>query len=133
MGFMDDLDIIDISLNIDSIEFNIFQITYKVGRNRVLTNVYYDILNKLVLNNTLMLDYYYKLDRFTSQIRDDYNKNVLFHNDLHAIHFCQTLFSWVTRSGVDTVLRHTKLDLLSLYTYALFHDIKHPGYTMLSK
>jgi calcium/calmodulin-dependent 3',5'-cyclic nucleotide phosphodiesterase len=127
-GVFEEVESCDVVLNIESIEFNIFHVTEKIGRAKLLPCVYKEILNKLDLKKDYVIDFH-KLDRFTSQIRDGYKREVLYHNDLHAIDLCQTLFSWICRSSIDSHLHLTKLDLLSLYTSALVHDFKHPGYT----
>jgi hypothetical protein len=53
----------------------------------------------------------------------------LYHNELHATDLCQTLFSWINKANIRKHMELNILDLFSLYTAAIVHDFKHPGYT----
>ena len=103
---------VDIEVKVDSTDLNIFDITEKVGRKRVLHSVYLEVLNRLDVKDLVVIDYK-KLNCFTSEIRDGYNVNVLYHNDLHATDLCQTLYSWINKAGIAEVFLLSKLDLLS--------------------
>lgn len=124
----EEIEIIETNLNLESIDFNIFQVTEKIGRAKVLPSIYHEIINKLDLKDNYTLDYH-KMDKFSVSIRDGYKKEVLYHNELHAVDLCQTLYSWVLHAGIDSPLRLMKLELFSLYTAAIIHDFKHPGFT----
>jgi calcium/calmodulin-dependent 3',5'-cyclic nucleotide phosphodiesterase len=122
-GFEEEIDI-----NIETKDFNIFHFTEKVDRNRVLPIIYNEVLNGLKIKETHSINIE-KLEKFSYMIQDGYNQNVLYHNDLHAIDLCQTLFCWVNKANMKQQLDLSPLDLFALYTSAIVHDFKHPGYT----
>ena len=126
--FEHDVDDIDLDILIDTTDFNIFKTSEKLGRKRVLPFLYCEIIKRMDIIDSYSIDIL-KINNFTQQIRDGYKISVLYHNDLHAIDLCQTLYTWSIKSGLSEILKLKKLDLLSLYTGAIVHDYKHPGFT----
>jgi calcium/calmodulin-dependent 3',5'-cyclic nucleotide phosphodiesterase len=118
----------EIEINIESKDFNIFNFTEKLDRKRVLPTIYNEVLTALKMQDTHKLNLE-KLDKFSHEIQHGYNKNVLYHNDLHASDLCQTLFCWINRASIKKHLNLSTLDLFALYTSAILHDFKHPGLT----
>jgi calcium/calmodulin-dependent 3',5'-cyclic nucleotide phosphodiesterase len=123
LGFEEDFEI-----NIESKEFNIFNFKERVDRQRVLPIIYNEVLNSLKLKELHNINNE-KLDKFSHLIQDGYIKSVLYHNDLHSTDLCQTLFCWVNNANIKIHLDLSVLDLFALFTAAIIHDFKHPGYT----
>jgi hypothetical protein len=123
LGFEEEIDV-----NIESQNFNIFTFCEKVDRRRVLPIVYNEVLNTLNIKDTHDINIE-KLEKFSHLIQEGYIKTVLYHNDLHATDLCQTLYCWITKAEVKAHLDLSVLDLFGLYTSAIIHDFKHPGYT----
>jgi calcium/calmodulin-dependent 3',5'-cyclic nucleotide phosphodiesterase len=115
-----------LEFDIASNKFNIFELAKKIERRNMLPRIYYEAINNVGFADSLNME---KLHNFSARIQAGYNQNVLYHNDLHAADLCQILFSWVSIAGVQKTLGLSNLDVFSLYTSAIVHDFKHPGYT----
>jgi hypothetical protein len=118
----------EFELHIDATNFNIFNFIKRVDRSNVMPIIYNEILNRLEIRDTYVINNS-KVEKFIVEIRDGYKANVLYHNELHASDLCQTLFAWINKAAINTVFHFTKLDLISIYTAAIVHDYKHPGFT----
>lgn len=70
-----------------------------------------------------------KLNNFLNAIRKGYNEAPHYHNEMHSIDVCHTIFSYITHAyNFEDLLKFTKLEVLALITAAICHDIGHPGF-----
>jgi hypothetical protein len=118
----------NIDINLGDEDFNIFDFAEKADRRKILPTIYHEVITQLKMKDTHNINTD-KLLNFTAYIQAGYNKKILYHNDLHASDLCQTLYCWLLNANIKKRLKLNKLDLLSLYTAAIVHDFKHPGYT----
>jgi hypothetical protein len=68
-----------------------------------------------------------KLKNFIIATQGGYDTSLPYHNDLHGIDVCQTLFSWFSFTGIAKAFELGFFDILSIYTAGLVHDFRHPG------
>ena len=104
-------------------DFNIFKLESQVMRENV-----FPIIAKSSYTNTNTTDYLNtaNLDCFLELARDGY-KNVPYHNSMHAADVCQTILIMLTHSNIVEILHLTPIDVISLITASLIHDIGHPA------
>jgi len=116
--------------NFNSIDFNIFAFTKEVGRENVAFLIFNNIVENLELNNFKELPIIdpETLRNFVSEIVKGYDKNLSYHNEIHAADVCETLYSWFNSVDLQKDFGISFLDLLAIYTSALVHDFKHPGF-----
>lgn len=111
---------------IQSFDFDVFRFIGTVGRDRAFHLIFKYVLASSAAEQYKFLDEA-KLSHFLEDIYIGYYKHVHYHNDIHAIDLCQTLFSWLINSKFPSSIKLNSLDLMSFYTAALVHDYKHPG------
>ena len=64
---------------------------------------------------------------FINALVEGYDRNVSYHNDLHALDVFQTSYAIVKQGKIQEKLRLEDYDQLALYLSCLCHDFKHPG------
>ena len=111
-------------LNIETQEFNIFNLEKKIGRENILPLIGYYIFN--TFNFGLFINYN-KFENWCKKISDGYIRNNYYHNDLHAADITQTCMLYFKLGEVDRVHNFIKPDLISLFLSCICHDFKHPG------
>ena len=107
--------------------FDIFDLKKIIGYDNVLPFMGKQILENFFLFNDkiIPLD---KLENLLYNISKSYNKNVLYHNAIHASDITQTLSLFFLNSNLEEKLETNILDLLSIFIAALGHDSGHPGF-----
>ena len=107
-------------------EFNIFHLKSIIGYENTLPIMGKTILEAfgLINKNILQLN---KLDSFLYTISRQYNKNVLYHNALHASDVTQSICLYFLNSNAEEICDTNVLDILSIFIAALGHDLGHPG------
>ena len=116
----------NIKFDYDSIDFNIFDFCKEVGREKMGQLVFTHIIETINIENVLKIDTGI-LSSFISEILKGYDISLPYHNDIHAVDVCQTLFSWFSGFQLIRNFDLSTYDLLALYTASLVHDYKHPG------
>lgn len=120
-----DFPILDLQ-DIDSVEFNLFDFVENNERQ-----VGFIIISKYIFNYGTNSIYFHsdkdKVNSLLNDIYNGYNRNVQYHNDLHAVDLCQTLYAWFLCSNFPSAIGLSDLDLCGFYLGALIHDFKHPG------
>ena len=114
----------DINLKVISeLDFDIMKFESEIHRENVLP-----VIGKYSYTSTNLLDYLNtsKLDCFLELARDGY-KNVPYHSSLHASDLCQTILIILLHSNIIDVLHLSPIDVISIITASLLHDIGHPG------
>lgn len=66
-------------------------------------------------------------ENFIHEMVEGYNRNVMYHNDLHASDVFQTAYVIYNEGKIQNKLNLEDIDIFSLFFSALCHDYKHPG------
>lgn len=69
-----------------------------------------------------------KFKGFISSIRCEY-KQVPYHNEKHGIDVCHSVYSFLDNHYIRNIYNISKLEVLSIITAALCHDIGHQGFS----
>jgi len=129
----ENIDIDNYDFDFSSTDFNIFKFADKVGRENVFGVIFENIIQK-VEERYIEKDSLFskinsnKLKNFIAITKNGYQSNLPYHNELHGVDVCQTLFSWFNFSGIAKAFDLGYLDIISTYTAGLVHDFKHPGF-----
>jgi len=127
--------------NYTDINFNIFEFSSEVGRDNVAPYIFNYIIENLEgcrCNYNQLREIFHidkeVLNNLISEIVKGYDNSLAYHNDLHALDVCQTLFAWLNPNNtLDSYnynsVEFSSIDFLAIYTSALIHDFKHPGFT----
>lgn len=115
-------------MKIESTSFDILKFSKAVGRDRTLSIIYKSILTKMNIMDGFVIDPA-KLHVFLYKITKGYNKEILYHNDLHACDVAQTVYSWFSKVNILQKLHLNDLDMFAFLTACIIHDFKHPGLT----
>lgn len=131
---MSDLSITIMSLikenldNINSFEYNIFQLDSIIER-KTLQFMAYEIFNNNNYFDELIDEIKFK--NFLKEITHGYDRNVKYHNDLHAGDVMQTVNVMLERGELIQNLNLTDVDVSAVLLAAICHDFKHNGYNNL--
>lgn len=109
---------------IGSYEFNIFQLDRYAGKNSI-----YFVLNQGFTRFGL-IKYINepKFVEFSKELMDGYNREVIYHNDLHGADVCQTTIIQIEKGNLVSKLKLGDIDVLAVLTAAAAHDYKHNGF-----
>lgn len=110
--------------NIHNFDFNIFEVN-ELLEKRTLFHISTEIFSRLNYFDSLMKESTFRA--FISAITDGYNRNVAYHNDLHAGDCFQTMFVMLETGNVAKILQLQEIDVLASLISAVCHDFKHPG------
>jgi hypothetical protein len=83
-----------------SYDFDIFEIDGIVGK-KTLRYVSFEVLNKFSFFEEILDETKYK--NFIDKIADGYNRNVVYHNDIHAADVLQTIFVMLEKGQLVSV------------------------------
>jgi hypothetical protein len=103
--------------------FNIFDFSEKVGRNKLFLEG-----SKFILENFKLLDIINnkKLENFLTKVIEGYHNNS-YHNFLHGFDVCQTFAVFLKNTNLTQILYLNSYDIISCLISGLIHDIGHPG------
>ena len=105
-------------------EFNIFALDEYAGKNSL-----YFVLNQSFVHFGLTrLINESKFCSFCQEIKDGYNREVVYHNDLHGADVCQTTLVQLEVGNLITKLKLGDIDIIAVLTAAATHDYKHNGF-----
>ena len=110
--------------NVGVPDFNTFELDEYIGRKTLfyITNA---IFTDLEFEN------YYdqeKFKNFMHAITEGYNREVDYHNDLHAADVIQTSYVFMYKGNLKEKLKLHDFDILAALLAAACHDFKHPGF-----
>ena len=108
-------------------EFNIFELKNIIGHQNVLPLVGKTILESFGINDKMINTS--KLDSFLTTVTNSYYTTTLYHNSIHGADVTQTITLFFLNSNAEAVCATNVLDILSILTASLGHDIGHPGFT----
>ena len=114
----------DLYKNIETQEFNIFNLEKKIGRENILPLIGYYIFNAFGFDEIIK---YYKFEKWCQKISEGYIRNNYYHNDLHAADITQTCMLYFKLGEFDKTHKFNKSDLCSLFLSCICHDYQHPG------
>ena len=108
---------------INDIYFNIHSFEELVGTKNV-----FPFIAKFAYNTTSTMDLLNTeaMDNFLERSRDGY-KLVPYHNSLHAADVTQNILIILTKTNCIELLHLSQIDIISLITACLLHDIGHPS------
>jgi hypothetical protein len=89
-----------------SFEFDIFEIDGIVGK-KALRYVSFEVLNKFSFFEEILDETKYK--NFIDRIAEGYNRNVVYHNDIHAADVLQTIFVMLEKGQLVSVNRYLNI------------------------
>jgi len=69
-----------------------------------------------------------KFKSFLNSIRNEY-KQVPYHNEKHGIDVCHSVYTYLDNEYIRNIYNISKLEVLSIITAALCHDVGHQGYS----
>lgn len=108
---------------IGSYEFSVFELDACAGKNTI-----YFVLNQSFLRfGLLKCINEKKFVSFCKELMEGYNRDVVYHNDLHGADVCQTTLLQIEKGDVCRKLKLGDIDLISVITAAAAHDYKHNG------
>ena len=110
--------------NIESSNFNIFELMNNVGRDNILPVIGYYIFNRLGFYNILK---YNKYDNWCRKIAEGYIKTNPYHTDLHAADITHTCLIYFKVGKVNKICKFSKNSKCALFLSCICHDYKHPG------
>jgi cAMP-specific phosphodiesterase 4 len=85
---------------VDSFDFNIFEMDEVVGR-KALKYVSFEIFNKYNFFEEILDENKYK--NFIAKITEGYDRNIVYHNDLHAADVLQTMYVMLEKGNLVLV------------------------------
>ena len=109
---------------IGSYEFNIFELDKYAGKNAI-----YFVLNQGLTRFGLMKYLNEpKFVEFSKELMEGYNREVIYHNDLHGADVCQTTIIQIEKGNLVSKLKLGDIDIIAVLTAAAAHDFKHNGF-----
>jgi len=112
----------------DSLTFDIFKFSEKVGRENTLTSLAVHCSASLNLFDSLKIDKEI-FTNFMNKIYDGYRRDVEYHNDLHGADVMQFCYVVMKKSKLVKAADLNDLDVFSALVAAACHDFGHDGYT----
>jgi cAMP-specific phosphodiesterase 4 len=111
--------------HIHSFEFNIFeldQLTEKYTLKYMTYEIFqrFNFFEKNIVSES-------KFDKFMNVLIDGYDRNIPYHNDLHAGDILQTTYMMIDNEKLFNILSLKDIDILALLLASASHDFKHPG------
>lgn len=111
--------------NVDNYDYNIFELNDLIDRH-TLTFLATEIFTKLgYFQDKLLVEDKFK--GFLKEVTKGYDRNITYHNDLHAGDVLQTCHVILLRGDVTNKLKLKSIDNISLLLSCIVHDFKHPG------
>ena len=91
----------------------------------------FSIIGKVIYNTLGLFDTIYSkcLSSFLLSVQNGYCKDPAYHNEMHGIDVCHTIFSFIYFSNdFAKKFKFSNIDILALITAGICHDIGHPGF-----
>ena len=70
-----------------------------------------------------------KYSAFLAHVYNTYLQSVQYHNDLHGIDVAHMAHLFLTEGGLAKLAELSRIDIMSLLTGAMCHDLGHDGFT----
>ena len=114
----------DIFNNIETENFNIFELDKKAGRSNVLPLIGYYIFNRLGFYDIIN---YNKYEKWCKKIDEGYSRANSYHTNIHAADITQTCLIYFKLGKINEICNLSKNSKCSLILSCICHDYKHPG------
>ena len=106
--------------------FDLFELRDVVGRDRTLHLVSIHIFLEHHLDVFINER---KFAMFLDDVYRMYRRDVQYHNDLHGVDVAHMMNLFLTQGGLVELIELDHIDVMSLLTGAICHDLGHDGYT----
>ena len=114
--------------NLTSIDFDVFKLD-EVAKTQTLNLILNRIFEELsVFGEIIDFDKYIQ---FITAITNGYDRNVIYHNDVHASDVLQTAYTNLVACDIVELLKLNMYDVIALCVACACHDFKHNGFTNL--
>ena len=110
--------------DIESENFDIFELDKIVGRSNILPLIGYYIFNRLGFHEILN---YNKFEQWCKKIDEGYLRSNSYHTNIHSADVTQTCLIYLKLGELDEICNFTKNSKFSLILSCICHDFKHPG------
>ena len=114
----------DLLKNIETEDFDIFELDNKIGPEYTLSLIGYYIYNRYGFCSLIN---YNKFENWCKKITKGYNRNNPYHTDLHAADITQTCLIYFKLGKINEIIKLSNLSKCSLFMSCICHDYKHPG------
>ena len=116
----------DVLKNIETSNFDIFNLDKKIGKENTLSLIGYYIFNRFGFYEIIN---YNKFEKWCKKISEGYHRENPYHTDLHAADVTHTCLLYFKIGKVNEILKLSKSSKCSLFLSCICHDYKHPGVT----
>ena len=110
--------------NIDNKDFDIFNLSTKVGKGNVLPLIGNYIFTKYNFNEFMNIT---KFRNWCEKISKGYINTNYYHNSLHAADITHTCYIYIKEGAINEKIGLNPKSLCALYLSCICHDYKHPG------
>jgi hypothetical protein len=114
----------DILNQIETPNFNIFNLDEKIGKENTLSLIGYYIFNRFGFYNIIN---YNNFEKWCKKISEGYLRTNPYHTDLHAADITHTCLIYFKIGKVNEICKFNKISKCSLFLSCICHDYKHPG------
>ena len=110
--------------SIDNKDFDIFNLSTKVGKGNVLPLIGNYIFTKYNFNEFMNIT---KFRNWCEKISKGYINTNYYHNSLHAADITHTCYIYIKEGAINDKIGLSPKSLCALYLSCICHDYKHPG------
>jgi len=110
--------------SIDNKDFDIFNLSTKVGKGNVLPLIGNYIFTKYNFNEFMNIT---KFRNWCEKISKGYINTNYYHNSLHAADITHTCYIYIKEGSINEKIGLNPKSLCALYLSCICHDYKHPG------
>lgn len=118
----------DILNNLHKIDFDVFKLD-EVAKTQTMNLILNRIFEQLSVFGDIIN--YDKYSKFINAIINGYDRNVLYHNDIHASDVLQTAYANLITCNIVEIMKLNMYDVVALCVACACHDFKHNGFTNL--
>ena len=109
---------------IETVNFNIFNLDEKIGKENTLSLIGYYIFNRFGFYNIIN---YNNFEKWCKKISEGYLRTNPYHTDLHAADITHTCLIYFKIGKINEICKLSKISKCSLFLSCICHDYKHPG------
>lgn len=110
--------------NIESQEFDIFELDSNIGRDNTLSLIGFYIFKRFGFYD--IIDYN-KFEKWCKKIAQGYIRDNPYHTDLHAADITHTCLIYFKLGDINEIIKLSKISICGVFLSCICHDYKHPG------